>query len=284
MLQDVEITLIGMNEIAQEGLKRILTGENFRVKAMDFRDIADTVSEIDPGMENTPQIFMVDSSVNGEVLEVCERIHRCYPNGRVVVLADGFEYDEVARAFRGGIDGYILKAISCEPLFGLLRLIALGEKVLPSQLADSLCQHQPMAVNDDWDSSVRAVTLSSREVEVLACLSLGMANKVISRRHNITEATVKVHVKAILRKLHVANRTQAAIWAVQHGLDPELQINGETADLREEQAEDTQIPQIWMVPAEPTTVRTLGHHAIPSADRPTGNDQLNSASQHQIAS
>ena len=66
------------------------------------------------------------------------------------------------------------------------------------------------------------VNLSEREIEILRCLILGYANKVISRRLDISEATVKVHVKAILRKLRVSNRTQAAIWAVKRGLEAHL--------------------------------------------------------------
>jgi two-component system nitrate/nitrite response regulator NarL len=62
------------------------------------------------------------------------------------------------------------------------------------------------------------VELTDREIEILGRLVHGDANKIISRRLQITEATVKVHVKAVLRKLKVMNRTQAAIWAVNHGL------------------------------------------------------------------
>lgn len=267
MQQDIEITLIGMNEIAQEGLKRILTSENFAVHSMNFRDIYEASPVLDSDIADRPRIFIIDSSlgsVSDDVLEICGKVHLLYPDGRVVVLADGYEYDEVAKAFSSGVDGYILKAISCEPLFGLLRLIALGEKVLPSQLAESLNRRHPLAINDDWGASVRAVTLSSREVEVLACLSLGMANKVISRRHNITEATVKVHVKAILRKLHVANRTQAAIWAVQHGLDTEQQFGSDIPSLCEDDVEDTDgdIAQVWGVPDPAADMRSAPHGLI----------------------
>jgi len=269
MQQGIEVTLIGMNEIAQEGLKRILTSENFAVRTMHLHELCDghaddRVNDAATRDEHL-QIFMIDSGLSrgGEgALDICEKVHQRYPDGRVAILADSFEYDQVVKAFACGVDGYILKAISCEPLFGLLRLIALGEKVLPSQLAENLNRHHPAAVNDDWDTSVRAVTLSSREVEVLACLSLGMANKVISRRHNITEATVKVHVKAILRKLQVANRTQAAIWAVQHGLDAEHQLNGEAVDLVEEDADDTDILPIWQVPQQAAGVIASRHRSI----------------------
>ena len=238
MQQDIEITLVGMNEIAREGLGRILASENFKIKASihDANAINCNQPEgIDP---EAFQIIIVDRGANGEGLNVCRQITQDFPAYRVVLLADGYEYDEVATAFRFGVDGYIVKEISCEPLFESLRLIALGEKVLPSQLADSLCSQRAPMTGGDWEASARAVMLSDREIEVLACLTLGMANKVISRRHNISEATVKVHVKAILRKLRVANRTQAAIWAVQHGLSAESLLEGADVDLREDLDDD----------------------------------------------
>lgn len=255
MEQGIEITLVGMNEIAQEGLKRILSGENFEVRSLALEEVERPICEEPAPESGRLRIFVIDSSVgdlDGEVLAMCEKVHNCYPDARVAVLADGFEYDEVARAFNWGVDGYILKSISCEPLFGLLRLIALGEKVLPSQLADSLHRQHSMPINGDWDASIRAVTLSCREAEVLICLSRGMANKVISRQHNITEATVKVHVKAILRKLHVNNRTQAAIWAVQHGLDADLLMNGDAGEIGSEEEDDgagAEAPPIYFIPS-----------------------------------
>jgi two-component system nitrate/nitrite response regulator NarL len=72
--------------------------------------------------------------------------------------------------------------------------------------------------------------LSGREVEVIRCLSQGKSNKFIARQWGISEATVKVHVKAILRKIHLSNRTEAALWARDHGLSVEQALaNGEAA-------------------------------------------------------
>ena len=94
----------------------------------------------------------------------------------------------------------------------------MGEKVFPSQLAADLINCTPMAETGDWRSNAAEAGLSSREVEILESIMAGMANKVIARKFDICEATVKVHVKAILRKLGVENRTQAATWAVKHSV------------------------------------------------------------------
>jgi len=115
-----------------------------------------------------------------------------------------------------GIDGYVAKQIGCEPLIGALRLVALGEKIVPSQTVIALAKKPWRTGGGDWLTCNNNVQLSEREREILVCLTRGDANKIISRQLTITEATVKVHIKAILRKLNVMNRTQAAMWAVTH--------------------------------------------------------------------
>jgi two-component system nitrate/nitrite response regulator NarL len=210
------VALLSQNELAREGLRRILTAENFVV----YQSAADPAGlEAEGAGGREPNIIIVDKVRGSDALENCRELGERYPNARLVVLADNFEIDEVALAFGSGVDGYIVKEISCEPLIGSLRLVALGEKVLPSQLANNLSAVSLGCLDDDWHEHISAATLSGREVEILWCLTLGLANKVVSRRLEISEATVKVHVKAILRNLKVANRTQAAIWAVKHGFE-----------------------------------------------------------------
>jgi two-component system nitrate/nitrite response regulator NarL len=216
MSESIQIALLSRNELAREGLRRILLARDFQV----CTSTADpTALEFDEPTENQPQIIIVDKTAGSDALESCRELTQRYPKARVVLLADNFEIEEVALAFGSGIDGYFVKEISCEPLIESLRLVALGEKVLPSQLASNLGAVSLGSVAEDWHENVAAAGLSEREVEILWCLTLGMANKMVSRRLNISEATVKVHVKAILRKLKVANRTQAAIWAVKHGFE-----------------------------------------------------------------
>jgi two-component system, NarL family, nitrate/nitrite response regulator NarL len=89
-----------------------------------------------------------------------------------------------------------------------------GQKVLPTRSIDHLVQTEVPATQADLAQIHERHRLSDREVGILRCLVDGDANKVISRRLNIAEPTVKVHIKAILRKLKVDNRTQAAVWAI----------------------------------------------------------------------
>lgn len=102
-----------------------------------------------------------------------------------------------------------------------LELVMLGEAVLPAIIvlpsprmdSPNTCR-EPMG--DTHRAQVDSPTLSNREVEVLACLRDGAPNKVIARKLSLSEATVKVHVKTILKKIGVCNRTQAALWATRH--------------------------------------------------------------------
>jgi two-component system nitrate/nitrite response regulator NarL len=216
MADSIRVALLSRNELAREGLRRILMSQDFVV----CNSAADATSlEFEVSSEGEPHIIIVDKVAGSDALESCRELSERFPRARLVLLADNFEIEEVALAFGSGIDGYFVKEISCEPLVESLRLVALGEKVLPSQLANNLGAFSLGSVAEDWHENVSSSGLSEREVEILWCLTTGMANKVASRRLNISEATVKVHVKAILRKLKVANRTQAAIWAVKHGFE-----------------------------------------------------------------
>src|SRR3546814_7849826 len=99
-------------------------------------------------------------------------------------MADDYSIESVALAFSAGVDGYLVKAISCEPLGGALRLIALGEKVMPSQIIDTLTDPIWRSAPGDWESGRIELNLSDREIEILRCLISGDANKIIARRRS----------------------------------------------------------------------------------------------------
>ncbi len=215
MGQSIDVSVVARNEIAREGLSRILVSEGFTLlgTATDTQTLTPVARTDAKGRSH---IIIVDDGDDGTRIS---QIHDRFPGARIVVLADEFNVEAVTAAFGCGIDGYFIKEISCGPLIESLKLVALGEKVLPSQLACSLGGMWSSLSSKTCQDNVPAANLSEREVEILQCLALGLPNKVVCRRLSITEATVKVHVKAILRKLRVTNRTQAAIWAVKHGLE-----------------------------------------------------------------
>lgn len=109
-----------------------------------------------------------------------------FPHSNLVVLSDRFNFQFMLKAFRLGIRAYLLKEISCERLAGSLRLAAMGERVLPSRLADELQSRLAFQTVPERGPSVDAVCLSERERELLRWLIMGCPNKVISRQMQIS--------------------------------------------------------------------------------------------------
>lgn len=125
--------------------------------------------------------------------------------------------NDVVDALRGGADGYLLKDMEPEDMVRQLRQAAKGRMVVSENLTALLAEALRNQRNSPPTQSVNALTL--REKEILAELSVGMSNKLIARKLDITEGTVKVHVKHLLKKLRLRSRVEAAVWAVQEGLN-----------------------------------------------------------------
>jgi two-component system nitrate/nitrite response regulator NarL len=206
---------IDRNQLFREGLRRILDDSPFYVsfEAASFPEGASQVIAQKPG------IVIIDTDGYGEVLPElmhCARSVAVPP--RVVVLTNTVGIPRLASALSAGVDGYLLKDMSAEALKQSLSLVMMGEKVFPTDLADLLINNRFVAQSENGGPTARNSTLSERETEILACLVNGHSNKAIANRLQITEGTVKVHLKGVLKKIHAQNRTQAAIWALQHGI------------------------------------------------------------------
>jgi len=169
-------------------------------------------------------LLIIEASQNtGRVLEVVQQVRERTPDTRVVALADQFDLGFVQMAHEAGVNGFCLTAARPEVLIKSLELVTLGESIFPFEvlrsLMDSAPQNQSQPLQDNTAepklSDLKECKLSVRESEILGCLTKGEPNKVIARKLDITEATIKVHVKAILRKIGASNRTQAAMWASQ---------------------------------------------------------------------
>ncbi|WP_435418761.1 response regulator transcription factor [Parerythrobacter aurantius] len=211
----ITIAVVSDNALDREGMKRILEGDEFTVIG-SHRSSAALIQAKD---RIEPQIIVLDIGDEESVCSQVVALERAMSQSKVVVLSRDFDFDMMIEAFRAGADGYIVKRIDCEPLIGSLRLVFLGEKVMPSELAQGLPRRWNGGSLPTLSEREVVSLLSDREIETLRFLILGSPNKVIAGHLNISEATVKVHVKAILRKLGAQNRTQAAIWAVNNGIE-----------------------------------------------------------------
>ncbi|HUZ33189.1 MAG TPA: response regulator transcription factor [Xanthobacteraceae bacterium] len=167
------------------------------------------------------------------------RFKQNQPLGRVVLVQNHWCTADIATAFEAGANACFTAIMDSNELLKAIELIMLGHQtLLPTELVlllagtthkVPLIDASNVADNSQIGLSMRPhFHLSPREASILSGLARGASNKLIAREINISEATVKVHVKAILRKIGVANRTQAAVWAMTNGhsattsaLDPE---------------------------------------------------------------
>lgn len=196
--------LIESNRLFRQGLKHLLADTRFAVEA-EF-------STIEQAIEGAAASGLVIVGGAGDL----ELLRAACPEARIVVLASDCSVDALRDAMNSGADGYLMKDVSPEALIQSLELVMMGEKVFPTNLASMLLNldSTPLALK-----SIRGMT--PREHEILQALVTGASNKVIAFKLGITEATVKVHLKTLLRKIDVNNRTQAAIWAMNNGFTAE---------------------------------------------------------------
>lgn len=208
-----EVWIIIPHPIVRSGIRSQLSGSGFVVTV----ESGSFPCAVGPSpMTGLPRIAIIDASFGTS--EISE-LKAGQPGLIVVVLAEHAELSFLASAFEAGADGYLLKSISSAALLDSMRLVLHGEKVFPSIvtnfLSTLLC-----SPSERTDRAVRVgdIWLSDREIQILKALALGHTNKRIAKALNLTEATVKVNLKSVLRKLGLSNRTQVAIWAVQNNL------------------------------------------------------------------
>ena len=210
--------LLDSDNLLREGLKRLMDGSEFKVfaEASSLDEARRTLAQ-EPGA----RLVLVDPcSGPDEDFSGISKLREGNSNIKIIVLTSELSASCLARALEAGADGYLLKDLSSESLIQSLKLVIMGEKVFPSRLAGMLATASMSFVREENHRVPAETGLSPREIQVLSCLVDGHSNKVIGRDLGITDATVKVHLKASLRKIGAINRTQAAIWALKHGLGP----------------------------------------------------------------
>ncbi len=217
------VTRIGIyaNTLLRVGLEQILDGTRFAV----FDSTVNDASEPSAFADTASVLFIVDEKhrPNG-LTELIAELKGRHSAGRVLVLADQFDRSAVMSARHAGADGFCLTTTNRDVLIHSIELVMLGEVVIPSELILAIMEDNGRDARSELRRGMRESNgnapqihrLSSRETEILCWLKEGAPNKVIARKLNVAEATVKVHIKAILRKIGAGNRTQAAIWAADH--------------------------------------------------------------------
>lgn len=206
--------------LLRTGIEQILDGTRFAVADTAPQSGSQRSAADDPA----PELFIVDENYRlGGILELIAELKAQNAAARVIVLAGQFDFSAVVSARLAGADGFCLMTSSRDILVRSIELVMLGEIVVPSELVLAIVEGSVPCADCSFRYSPKKLIgiaprtpLSNRETEVLGLLKEGAPNKVIARRLDVAETTVKVHVKAILRKIGVHNRAQAAIWAAYH--------------------------------------------------------------------
>lgn len=168
-------------------------------------------------VELEPDLVLLDlnmPNING--IETLKMLREEEVTSRIIVFTVSDNEEDVVAALKAGADGYLLKDMEPEDLITNLEQAANGTVVISPRLATLLAQ--ALQSNKSVDK-VDLSSLTPREKQIIKLIANGMANKVIARKLSITEGTVKVHVKHLLKKLRLRSRVEVAVWAVQEGLN-----------------------------------------------------------------
>ena len=212
----IRVLIADDHAVVRQGLRTFL----------ELQDEIEVVGEAADGVEalelverTEPDVALLDlvmPRLGG--LEAIRRIREVAPATRVLVLTSFADDDTVLPAVRAGAAGYLLKDVQPPELVGAIRTVHAGEALLAPAVATMLVEQ--LAAEDGDGGAEREGHLTPREREVLALLARGRPNKVIARDLGVSERTVKTHVSNILAKLNLTDRTQAAVYAVRHGIVP----------------------------------------------------------------
>jgi DNA-binding NarL/FixJ family response regulator len=224
--ETIKTILVGKNLLVREGLSAILRQANFRILASVSCANELPVSAVQPNQ----MVFLIVHTGGdfGPALQQLKLLKERHPGGRIAIVDAQYRLGDIASAFRAGANGYLVHETPSDVLLKSIELVMMGEAIFPQAFLSYVLgtetgqarepvnegEYKPETVVTADDALAK---LSSREKTILRHLVQGESNKAIARKIDIAEATVKVHIKAILRKVRVQNRTQAAIWAMNNG-------------------------------------------------------------------
>lgn len=215
-MDPLRIMLVDDHVLSRKGIASLLQDRQDLEVVGEAEDGLEAVSK---AQELTPDLILMDVHMpKRDGLEATKIIKQQLPNVKIVMLTVSDDDNDLFQAIKNGATGYLLKDLEPERLFDLLEKVRLGEAAISASIATKILQElkQPEHTTNQEAEPVDALT--SREIEVLEQVVIGAANKEIAQALYITENTVKIHLRNILEKLHVKNRTQAAVHAVREGL------------------------------------------------------------------
>ena len=212
MKRPIRVLIADDHGIVRKGLTMLLTTERDMKVVGEAQDGQEAVEKAGSLKPDVVLMDLVMPRMDG--IEATRKITEAHPEVKVLVLTSFAADDKVFPAVKAGALGYLLKASSPEELVEAIRRVHRGEPSLEPDIARKVLQELSHPSTEKPTSD----PLTERELEVLRLISQGLSNKEIASKIFIVEWTVRTHVSNILSKLHLASRTQAALYALRSGL------------------------------------------------------------------
>lgn len=212
MADPIRVLIVDDHQVVRRGLRTFL-------EVQDDIEVVGEAADGDEGVaraeELRPDIVLMDVKMPGtDGIEALKELRRLQNPARTLVVTSFTEQRTVVPALRAGAAGYVYKDVDPDALAGAIRSVHAGHVLLQPEVAGALLSDEA----GTGGGAGRGSVLTEREREVLELIADGRSNREIARVLVLSEKTVKTHVSNILMKLDLADRTQAALWAVRHGL------------------------------------------------------------------
>lgn len=212
MSEVIRVLIADDHTVVRKGIRMLLTTEpGLEV----IGEAADGLETVDQYTKLQPDVLLLDLQLPAlDGLEVIKQVKADFPGARILVLTSFSEDETVFAAIKAGAMGYLIKDSTPEELLRAIRDVYLGRPSLHPNIAYKLMQeiNRPASDLPPTDEP-----LTEREEEILKYVAQGLSNQEIADRLFISERTVRTHISHILGKLHLANRTQAALYALRQG-------------------------------------------------------------------
>lgn len=211
MIAPTTILLVDDHPLLRKGVAQLINLEadlNVIAEASNGEDALKAATAL------KPDLILLDLNMRGmSGIETLRALKVAEIPSKVVVFTVSDDDEDIINVIKQGADGYILKDSEPEVLLNYIRMAAKGEMALSPKLTQILAK----AVQQDNNPKQFILDqLTDRELDILKLISLGDSNKVIARKLDISEGTVKVHVKHLLKKMALRSRVEAAVWAVEY--------------------------------------------------------------------
>jgi DNA-binding NarL/FixJ family response regulator len=207
----IKVLLVDDHQVVRRGLRTFLEIQD-DIEVVG--EAADGAEGVERAQELSPDIVLMDVKMPGmDGVEALRRLRELDNPARVLIVTSFTEQRTVVPALRAGAAGYVYKDVDPDALATAVRSVSAGHVVLQPEVAGALLSQE-----ETNSGQGRGGSLTEREREVLGLIADGRSNREIARALVLSEKTVKTHVSNILMKLDLADRTQAALWAVRHGV------------------------------------------------------------------